>query len=500
MNLECHQHSDLVEEKSLRPVNRQFLTGVMGIALERCAAIVIAIVGLASCETPADPGVGGVRLVIESAAVVIARGDTLTVVATAYDARGRPTTAKLDWSVEHPTVARVNTNGLVYGNSAGVTRIIAATGALRAETAVTVSETDGGWRSVGANCGIWHTGDAYCWQSNIAVPDTISAPVKLPVNLGTVRQTFEHLCGLTELGEAYCWGENDYGQLGDGSLEDRSVPVAVAGGIRFDSIAVGALHTCGLTPDGSVYCWGAGAAGQLGIGTPPEACRAVPCSRVPRQVASTERFISVAAGGNDRVGSGSPAGMTCGITRSHTLLCWGQNAHGSLGDGTRMNRMVPTAVSGNNRYVAAAVGGFHACAVDENSHISCWGGNTSGQLGSVLPTGAQYECAAGDIAFACTSAPQQVAGLYRSISAAVDNTCAIDLFGAAWCWGRNDFGQLGTGTRGGNAGVPGRVVGGMTFLQIWTGLSITCGLAPDRSIRCWGNSIPRPILVPTPSR
>jgi alpha-tubulin suppressor-like RCC1 family protein len=78
----------------------------------------------------------------------------------------------------------------------------------------------------------------------------------------------EHTCGLTAAGAAYCWGSNSHGQLGNGTIGGaNSVAAAVGGGLTFVVLSAGGSHTCGVTPDGSVYCWGANASGQLGDGT-----------------------------------------------------------------------------------------------------------------------------------------------------------------------------------------------------------------------------------------
>jgi alpha-tubulin suppressor-like RCC1 family protein len=69
---------------------------------------------------------------------------------------------------------------------------------------------------------------------------------------------------------AYCWGYNYYGQLGDGSPTggaDHLSPVAVAGGLLSRAGATGAAHWCGVTTAARAYCWGNDNAGQLGDGS-----------------------------------------------------------------------------------------------------------------------------------------------------------------------------------------------------------------------------------------
>ena len=77
-----------------------------------------------------------------------------------------------------------------------------------------------------------------------------------------------HTCGIVSGTRAiWCWGDNSAGQLGDGTLERRKVPVRVGGAERFASVSAGGTHTCGVTIAGDAYCWGANVSGQLGDGT-----------------------------------------------------------------------------------------------------------------------------------------------------------------------------------------------------------------------------------------
>src|SRR5437870_6144193 len=158
-----------------------------------------------------------------------------------------------------------------------------------------------------------------------------STPFAVTLTFAAVTASGLHTCGLTIVtGAAYCWGANGSGQLGDGTMTNRSSPVLVQApaGVSFAAVTGGDLHTCGLATglSAAAYCWGGNGSGQLGDGTMTSRS-----SPVLVQAPAGVSFAAVTAG----------AAHTCGVTAAGTAYCWGDNGRGQLGDGTTTTQASP---------------------------------------------------------------------------------------------------------------------------------------------------------------
>jgi alpha-tubulin suppressor-like RCC1 family protein len=149
----------------------------------------------------------------------------------------------------------------------------------------------------------------------------------------------EHSCA-NRYGALACWGANAAGQLGDDSTNARATAVVSAadlGGIA--AVAGGGLHTCAALEDDSVSCWGAGASGQLGNGLGA-------ASKTPVAVASLPAVAKPDSARQVVVPSLTLGALhACAVSAEGVLWCWGSNASGELGDGTRVSRALPVPVS-----------------------------------------------------------------------------------------------------------------------------------------------------------
>jgi alpha-tubulin suppressor-like RCC1 family protein len=265
-----------------------------------------------------------------------------------------------------------------------------------------------------------------------------------------------HTCVITDKGRVLCWGENDSGQLGDGTRENSSTPVEVRDLPDASvALAAGGDHTCALMREGNVFCWGANGSGQLGDKTTED-------SSIPVMVAKLAGVRQITAGGDH----------TCAIDEGG-VVCWGAGRSGQIGDGAGEDRSIPTRVEHIERGVTqVAAGDQHTCAVHEDGTLDCWGANEAGQLGL------------GDTKDRMT--PERVRDLdaARSITAGGNHTCAVVNKEVSTCWGANERGQIGDGTTT-DRSVPVRVevpaLGGMA-----AGGRHTCATNHEGAFSCWG--------------
>ena len=279
----------------------------------------------------------------------------------------------MTWTSSDPSVAAVRPGGVVEGVYAGSVPIIATSEGASTTATITVA-LDFGEISAGnvRTCGITSYGAAFCWGLNNAgqLGDGTAATSTQPeaVGGGLVFRSIvaggegTHTCGITTGGPAYCWGNDNVGQARRWDHNFRSLPVAVAGGLMFTSLAVHATHTCGIRDDGLAYCWGFNDNGELGTATTSS-------SNVPVAVASEATFTSIAAGATT---------IPARCLWETPPIAGGRISMACSGDGTSTPSTVPVAVAGDHTFTRLTAGSFHTCGLTADGAAYCWGFNALG--------------------------------------------------------------------------------------------------------------------------
>lgn len=355
----------------------------------------------------------------------------------------------------------------------------------------------------------------------------------------------DHVCNISWAGDSYCWGKNTYGQLGSTEYNQINYPYPVtmndvgeATTLKFETLSEGAsnFHVCGLTSNGKMYCWGDNTTGQLGDGNSGTTENApVAVSWEFSTELGTKRYKDILTGPNH----------TCAAASDGELLCWGTLEDGEFGNSNETGSYITSETnayylgesnvqkvtggyyftiahngyglgfaSGDNLYAQLGLdnttdreyfttitntfydnifmnffkdidaGNYHSCGILPTGQVFCWGYNYYGQGGvgnATTPLISKYPSTS-------------TAHSYRTkqVSAGGYSTCILTGDGDVFCFGRNNYGQLGDGTNTDNSSVVQVDTSGFTagdsqaFVQISVGLYHACGVTSDAKAYCWG--------------
>lgn len=321
---------------------------------------------------------------------------------------------------------------------------------------------------------------------------TFSNPLPVDVNLtGTLSEKFvvsaavgaSHSLALCSDGTIASWGDNAFGQLGDNTNTQRLTPVAVntsgaLSGRTVIAIAVGGQHTLALCSDGTLASWGDNGFGQLGDNTTTQRKSPVAVSTVG--VLSGRSVVAVAAGQYHSLA----------LCSDGTVVAWGANFHGQIGDGTTVQRKVPVAINGTlsgKTVIALCAGQFHNLALCSDGALAAWGANFTGELGDNTTTqrNAPVAVITGGTPLAGRTVIALAAGGFgHSLALCSDGTLAA--------WGLNSNGQLGdNSTTQRNVPVAVYTAGaltGMTVVEISAGSSHSLARCSDGTAFAWGGN------------
>lgn len=290
-------------------------------------------------------------------------------------------------------------------------------------------------------------------NSNTKVLNNAAGPTISMLSVGP-----SHSCALFTDTTVKCWGSNYAGQLGQGVYTDFEGPATVPGLGGVVSVKVGGSHTCVLLNNGNVHCWGQHGSGQLGRGT---------------QSYTYSAFIRFAVTTN-AVAIELSNDNSCAILANGTAQCWGANWSGQVGDGTTVDKNVPTLVSGLSGVTSLTSADYHSCALLGDKTIRCWGYNYQGQLGNGTTTNSLLPAAVIGI------------GNASAISLGSSFSCAFLDDQTVKCWGNNSSGQLGNNSTT-SSSLAVAVTGLSTVMSIVAGNNLACGLLSDQTVKCWGS-------------
>ena len=348
-------------------------------------------------------------------------------------------------------------------------------------------------------CGLSSGGRAYCWgadylgQLGIGVApskcgDLVVSPgmcARAPVPVAGDHQFValsaakDHACAIDVDGEAYCWGASSRqraeGQVLDGcdiegpdlgkiaGMPCSLTPVKVLSSASFTAIAAGLYGTCALDDRGRAWCWGLTGDATEPTEVPLDGKRLTSLSMAENRGCGLATDSSAVCWDWPEVqekGYTTPTDTmkwvvlavakahACAVDASGRAWCWGNDADGALGTSDPHHRKFdespPAPVAGDHRFRSIAVSTTRSCAIELNGAMYCWG---------YVPEVPQHDRCLDSNGLSdmqhCTASPVLVhpGTQFRLVALGENHQCAIAATGAAYCWGANDWGELGNGTR-----------------------------------------------------
>jgi alpha-tubulin suppressor-like RCC1 family protein len=280
------------------------------------------------------------------------------------------------------------------------------------------------------------------------LPLALDVSVSSALNGKTVVQMavgFSHSLALDSAGQVYACGFNANGHLGDGSTTQRLFPVAVnisvssaLYGKTVIRIAAGSTFSLAVDSSGQVYTWGGNTNGQLGDGTTTQRLLPVVVSISASSALNGKTIVQISAGNSHALA----------LDSSGKVYAWGNNANGQLGDGTATQRLLPVVVSissssalNGKTIVLISAGNVHSLALDSAGQVYAWGNNANGKLGDGTMNQRVFPVAVNVSTSSALNGKTVV-----QISAGNAHSLAVDSAGQVYAWGGNTNGRLGDGT------------------------------------------------------
>ena len=284
----------------------------------------------------------------------------------------------------------------------------------------------------------------------VCISDIKESPLK-GKNIVNIYVDFSTMIAKDSDGKLYSWGYNGYGQLGDGTTTNSSMPICISD-IESNPLKgkkIVDVHNYGSTiiakdSNGKLYTWGENDYGQLGDETTTDSSMPICISDIENSPLKGKNIVNIYW--NDRT--------IIAKDSSGKLYSWGRNKFGQLGNGTTENSSMPICISDmensplNGKDIVDVYADYTIIAKDSNGKLYSWGDNDSGKLGNGTTTNSSMPICISEVEGSPLK-EKNIVKIYRGD----DTIIAKDSDGKLYSWGSNGDGQLGDGTRN-NSNIP----------------------------------------------
>jgi alpha-tubulin suppressor-like RCC1 family protein len=278
----------------------------------------------------------------------------------------------------------------------------------------------------------------------------------------TMSAGTSHFIAIKTDGTLWAWGLNNYGQLGDGTYDNKSIPVQIGIETDWQKISAGNNHNLVIKNDGSLWSWGQNDEGQLGVGTFIN-------KNTPTQIGTENNWLSISTGYAHNIA----------VKKDGTLWAWGLNGNGQLGLGDMSNHNVPSKVGMSIDWQNAICGGFNTIAKKSDGTLWFWGRNFEGEAGNGTNTLREVNP---------ISIFSQKYMEYNNISVGYMHTMVVKPNGTLWTWGLNSDYQLGDGTPT-DKNIPTAIGSSTNWKTVSGGTEYTVAIKTDGTLWSWGSNV-----------
>jgi alpha-tubulin suppressor-like RCC1 family protein len=317
-------------------------------------------------------------------------------------------------------------------------------------------------------CARYSNGTAKCWGQNTsgelgngATAASSLVPVDVAqANIAVLSAGGGYTCAALNDQTVKCWGDNSGGFLGNGTSANSLTPVSPTGVTNAISVSAGTKKVCVLLSNQGRKCWGYSGYGAFDDGTESDSLSPITSLNL-----TTVAYVGRGYGNN-----------ICSVLVNGTVRCAGRADYMNTGIGLERRVFTPVKIASLGTSVSKIeAGDNHKCALMSDATVKCWGRNTRGQLGD----GTRIRRAE----------PVAVTGITGAIDIAVssETSCAVLSDKTVKCWGKNDYGELANGTYGGDSPSPVTIAGLSNVASIEGWYSGLCVILVDKTLRCWGS-------------